>query len=280
MKKFFSFLTAAAMLFAASCSSSDDLDDEDGDGTETETVDTLKVQPANEIWYTSSDSSIVTPYKTDVFGANIVSNTYENGKGVIKFNSSVTSIGDYAFEGCSSLTSITIPNNVTNIGANPFYGCEDLSSIYGKFAIADNKALVVNAKLIAFAIGCGDTLYTIPEGITSIGEVAFAGCSSLTSVTIPNSVTNIGEAAFVSCSSLTSVTIPNSMTSIDDAAFDYCSSLEYIYCSAIFVPVLGRSPFNRHFVKVIYVPMESVETYKNADGWKDYANKIEGYNFN
>ena len=257
MKKFFSFLTAAAMLFVASCSSSDDLDDEDGDGTETETVDTLKVQPANEIWYTSSDSSIVTPYKTDVFGANIVSNTYENGKGVIKFNSSVTSIGDYAFEGCSSLSSITIPNNVTNIGANPFYCCEDLSSIYGKFAIADNKALVVNAKLIAFAIGCGDTLYTIPEGITSIGEVAFAGCSSLTSVTIPNS-----------------------MTSIDDAAFDYCSSLEYIYCSAIFVPVLGRSPFNRHFVKVIYVPMESVEKYKNADGWKDYANKIEGYNFN
>ena len=107
----------------------------------------------------------------------------------------VTSIGDYAFRDCSSLSSVTIPNSVTSIGDKAFYGCSSLTSI------------------------------TIPEGVTSIGGSAFYGCSSLTSVTIPNSVTSIGDYAFDGCSSLTAVTIPNSVTSIGDHAFDDCSSL-------------------------------------------------------
>ena len=84
--------------------------------------------PNNEIWYTSSNEDVVTPYKTDVFGANIVSNTYENGKGIIKFDNSVTYIGNTAFIG-SSLTSITIGESVTSIGGYAFAGCETLTSI-------------------------------------------------------------------------------------------------------------------------------------------------------
>lgn len=79
--------------------------------------------PNNEIWYTSSDGKVVTPNKSDVFGASIISNTYSNGKGVIKFDNSVTSIGGFAFYYCSGLTSITIPNSVTSIGYSAFYGC-------------------------------------------------------------------------------------------------------------------------------------------------------------
>ncbi len=126
--------------------------------------------PNNQIWYTSSNGEIVTPYATDVFGANIVSNTYENGKGVITFDDDASSIGDAAFAYCSSLTSVTIPDSISSIGEYAFYGCTSLTSI------------------------------TIPDRVTSIGSSAFRDCSSLTSVTIPNSVTSIGDYAFYGCS--------------------------------------------------------------------------------
>ena len=107
---------------------------------------------------------------------------------------SVTSIGDGTFYGCSSLTSVTIPDGVTSIGDSVFSGCSSLTSV------------------------------TIPDGVTSIGGSVFSGCSSLTSVTIPDTVTSIGDGAFIGCSSLTSVTIPDNVTSIGDYAFLGCSS--------------------------------------------------------
>ena len=89
----------------------------------TEISDPSTEIPNNQIWYISSDGKVVTPYSSRVFGANIVSNTYENGKGVIKFDGAVTEIGAYAFEYRSSLTSITIPNSVTSIGDVAFAYC-------------------------------------------------------------------------------------------------------------------------------------------------------------
>ena len=104
----------------------------------------------------------------------------------------VTSIGDYAFRYCSSLTSVTIPNSVTSIGDYAFHGCYDLTSV------------------------------SIGNNVTSIGDYAFASCSGLSSVTIPNSVKSLGNSAFDGCYGLTSVTIPNSVTSIGNSAFAYC----------------------------------------------------------
>ena len=131
---------------------------------------------------------------------------------------SVTSIGNWAFSGCSGLTSITIPNSVTSIGYAAFGSCVGLTSI----TIPNS---VTNIGDHAFS-GCSGLIsVTIPNSVTSIGDSAFQSCSKLTSVTIGNSVTNIGERAFAYCSSLTSITIPNSVTSIDDWAFSDCSGL-------------------------------------------------------
>ena len=168
---------------------------------------------------------------------------------------SVTSIGKYAFNGCSRLTSVTIGNSVTTIGDYAFYDCTSLKSVY----ISDLSAwckiyfetsysnplyqahnLYLNGELLTeltipddiaeiknytFYDCYGLTSVTIPESVTTIGGYAFNGCSGLTSVTIPNSVTTIGDYAFYDCSGLTSVTIPNSVTSIGDCAFSGCSGL-------------------------------------------------------
>ena len=106
-----------------------------------------------------------------------------------------TSIGNDAFWGCKSLTSIEIPNSVTSIGREVFYRCTGLTSV------------------------------TIPNSVTSIGKGAFYGCTGLTSIEIPNSVTSIGDYAFLGCSSLTSIEIPNSVTSIGSSAFADCTGL-------------------------------------------------------
>ena len=95
-------------------------------------INAIQTIPTNEIWYTSTDGNVVTPYATDVFGANIVSNTYSGGKGVIKFDGDVTTIGDSAFENCDSLISVIIPDSVTTIGEKAFAYCPNLTSIYCK----------------------------------------------------------------------------------------------------------------------------------------------------
>ena len=271
------------------------------------------------IYYTSKNSSVVTPNNSSVFGANIISNTYNNGVGVIVFDGEVTTIGDYAFYDYDSLTSITIPDSVTTIGDYAFWGCSSLTSItignsvttIGDYAfvscdsltsisIPDSVTTIGNG---AFGYCSSLTSITIPDSVTTIGDLAFSGCSSLTSITIPDSVTTIGDWAFGYCSSLTSITIPDSVTTIGDYAFyscdnltsvtisdsvttigdyafSYCSSLTSVYCKATTPPVGGSDMFNHNASgRKIYVPMESVNAYKSASYWSSYASYIVGYNF-
>ena len=138
----------------------------------------------------------------------------------------VVGIGDAAFLGCTSLTSITIPNSVTNIGISAFYGCSSLLSI----SIPNN---VTNIDNNAFR-GCTSlTSVTIPNSVMSIGDYAFYGCTGLTSITIPNRVTYIGEYTFKGCTSLTSVTIGESVSEIGKSAFESCTSLTSVVWNAI-----------------------------------------------
>ncbi len=134
---------------------------------------------------------------------------------------SVTSIGDYAFSHCSGLTSVVIPDSVTSIGDYVFSHCSGLTSV----VIPDSVTSIGNG---AFLSCYSLTSVVIPDSVTSIVYYAFSHCSSLTSVVIPDSVTSIGYYAFSHCSSLTSVVIPDSVTSIGDSAFYYCSSLTSI----------------------------------------------------
>ena len=147
---------------------------------------------------------------------------------------SVTSIGEQAFSECTSLTSVTIPDSVTSIGDGAFASCTSLTGIWvaegNNDYSSDASGVLFNKDKITL-VQCPGTFreYTIPDSVTSIGEQAFMGCSSLTSVTIPDSVTSIHWGAFYDCTSLTSVTIPDSVTSIGAWAFRDCTSLTDVY---------------------------------------------------
>ena len=133
-------------------------------------------------------------------------------------------IGSYAFSGCSSLTSIVIPDSVTSINVGTFSGCSSLASI----VIPDSVTSIGEE---AFSECSGLTSIVIPDSVTSIGERAFSGCSSLTSIVIPDSVTSINVGTFSRCSSLASIVIPDSVTSINQGAFSNCSGLTSIVIS-------------------------------------------------
>ena len=180
------------------------------------------------------------------YGANPLVNAhhlYINGEEITELviPNSVTTIGTFAFRGCSSLTSATIPNNVTEIGDGIFSDCTALASVslpenltkisVGMFYGCKNLAsIIIPEGVISIGrnafYGCSSlTSLTIPEGVTSIEDLTFFGCSSLTSLTIPEGVTSIGSSAFRDCSSLTFLTIPEGVTIISGAAFKGCSSL-------------------------------------------------------
>ena len=206
---------------------------------------------------------------------------------------SVTSIGMFAFIGCSSLTSATIGNSVTYIEQNAFLGCSSLTSInipdsvtsIGGGAFSECISLPVENGLRyadTYLIGVDDnslSTYSIKEGTKWIGDGAFAGCTSLTSITIPDSVTSIEGVAFSNCSSLTSITIGNSVTSIGRSAFSGCSSLNEITCLATTAPsITNRSTFTgvKSYGKLWYPSGSDYSSWlKNGDFFRWTGKEIQ-----
>ena len=146
---------------------------------------------------------------------------------------SVTSIGNSAFNGCSELTSVTIPNSVTSIGNSAFQVCSGLESVnisdLSAWCKIDFSNVYSNPLIYAqnlYLDGELITDLTIPDDIIEIKQYTFSGCSSLASVTVPNSVISIGDSAFSGCSGLTSVTIPNNVTTVGRQAFYDCRELK------------------------------------------------------
>src|SRR5574344_1433625 len=172
--------------------------------------------------------------------------------------SGVTSIGDRAFQSCSTLTSVSIPGSVTSIGSSAFYGCSGLTSVSipGSVTSIGNQAFLGCSGLTTITVDANNATYrstggdgnecnailskdgktlitgcqttTIPSGVTDIGNYAFQSCTTLTSVSIPGGVTSIGNYAFHGCSGLTSVSIPSSVTSFGENAFAWCSALRSV----------------------------------------------------
>lgn len=146
----------------------------------------------------------------------------------------VISIGNFAFGSCTGLKSITIPSSVTSIENNIFQDCTGLTNITvdssnPSFCSESGVLFNKDKTTLIYCPRRKTGSYTIPDGVTAIGDYAFYYCSGLTSVTIPSSVTSIGESAFQHCTGLTSITIPNSVTSIVNLAFWDCDSLTIVY---------------------------------------------------
>ena len=182
--------------------------------------------PNNEIWYTTTDSKIAKlmigrePMVENGSDFEIISHTYENGKGVIRANKAIKVYGceEYDTNGfiiAGGIKSVTLPKDLTTIKGYAFSACSNLTSI------------------------------NIPDSVTTIGDKAFSDCSSLISVTIPDSVTTIGYEAFSGCSNLTSITIPDSVTTIGNYAFSVCVNLPVIdnirYAGTYLVEAVDKS---------------------------------------
>lgn len=189
---------------------------------------------------------ITVPNGVTSIGPNVVSGC--NALASISIPSSVTDIGTYAFYYCYSLTSITIPNGLTNIGASAFAYCSGLASI------------------------------SMPNSVTSIGGSAFNGCESLVKVTIPNGVTSLASGVLSYCYSLASVTIPAGVTSIEGNAFSSCYGVAEYHILPTTPPTLANTNAFRYIQSecVMYVPSESLEAYKTASNWSNYASYMQG----
>ena len=169
---------------------------------------------------------------------------------------SVTSIGDYAFSRCSSLSNIVIPDSVTDIGKCAFYFCSSLSNI----VIPDSVTSIGND---AFLRCSSLSNIVISDSVTSIGNGAFLGCSSLSNIVIPDSVTSIGNDAFSDCSSLSSIVIPDSVTDIGNDAFSHCSSLSNIVVPNSVISIGDRAFWDCSFLSNIVIP-DSVTNIGNG----------------
>ena len=184
------------------------------------------------------------------YGANPLVNAhhlYINGEEITELviPNSVTTIGTFAFRGCSSLTSATIPNNVTEIGDGIFSDCTALASV------------------------------SLPENLTKISVGMFYGCKNLASIIIPEGVISIGRNAFYGCSSLTSLTIPEGVTSIGSSAFNGCSSLTSVYVKMETPPAIKSTVFSNRANATLYVPYGCSEAYEATAYWNEFKKIVE-----
>lgn len=179
-------------------------------------------------------TSVTIPNSVTSIGESAFS--YCTGLTSVDMDNNVTSIGNSAFSACWSLISITIPNSVTSIGERVFWNCIRLTSIVVEsgnmnYDSRENCNAVIETASKKLICGCKTTI--IPNNVTSIGDYAFDGCTSLTSITIPNSVTSIGDYAFEDCTGITSIIIPDSVSKMGTLVFSKCKNLTSVMWNAI-----------------------------------------------
>lgn len=254
--------------------------------------------PANRIYYYTADGSLVTPY-----GMHPVSNTYEDGVGVMVFASdvytiashafdaseayspssvnlkrillppSVRSFGTYAFQNCTSLESFTLPRQegFATLPASTFTGCTSLRELY----VPDNVTKINNN---TFQNCTSLVKVRLPDAITHIPQNYFNGCESLKEVNIPSALTTLGVKAFMG-TALETVTLPAGLESIPSQTFQNCRNLKEIHLQRgesdeITSLAHANALAGCSSLTGIYVPASSLERYKTASGWSNYASII------
>ena len=187
--------------------------------------------------------------------------------------SGISSLLDYAFQGCSSLAEIALPAGVTSIGSGAFNGCKLLARVLN---LENTKVKKIGNGVFNGCAALAEV--SLPASLTSIGQYAFLGCKSLTrAVNFENTqLTSISSELFRGCSSLTEITLPAGVTSIGSNVFYGCSSLQYIRIEATTPPTLASTNAIPSTIGAIYVPDESVAAYQAATNWSSFASKIKG----
>lgn len=243
-----------------------------------------------EVTYDSSNSGN-NPTYINLTNVNIPQTVSYSGK-----QYAVTSIGDWTFSDCTSLTYINIPKSVTQIGTGAFSDCTSLisinipngivsigngafegSKIYNTTSNWENGVLYVDNCLIQAETDISGH-YVIKNSTRLIADYAFKYCTELTSITIPNSVTSIGDCAFAFCNSLRSVTLP-SIKQLGHSAFFTCglgkeciNQLDTVICYATIPPIVYNSSVFSNYDATLYVPCKSISSYQSHEVWKQFSN--------
>lgn len=204
-----------------------------------------------------------------------------SGLEAITLPESLEGIGQSVFSG-TQLKEITIPANVEGLGSSAFEGSDAGTMPLEKVIFNGSKIMQIEPYTFKNCVNLKEI--TLPESLTIIDYSAFFGCSSLTKVVIPDNVFEIGKTAFLGCTSLTEATIGRSVRSIGEKCFDGCKELATVICKGETPARLGVGAFMKDeersgtkYIESIKVPTTAVPTYKNAEGWKDFSDRISGY---
>jgi len=256
-------------------------------------VQTLNVTAGNPIYYSESNAIIERSTKTLVLGCQntIIPNDVVNiadlsmnncNISIITLPKGLKSIGESAFAYNEVLTELVIPASVTLLGEGFASDCNELQ----RLVVEDGNPVyysvgnsVIERESMTLVQGCNVSI--IPNGVKIIAPDAFLDCKSIKDVILPEGLVTIGHHAFYDCDNLTSVFIPSTINKIDYWAFSWCENLTTVTCMATTPPDIGEDTWRGRdifgyddMLSTIYVPATSVDAYKAAEGWSQYADKI------
>lgn len=195
----------------------------------------------------------------------------------ITMTSDIENIENFSFNGCTNLATITLPKNLKNLGNQSFGGCSKLEEF--KIA-ASNKhfnaveGVLLNKKgdvIVKYPAGKSNKAYVFPSTVKAIGDYAFFMCDQLRNLELPEGIVAVGEYAFGSCSNIQAITLPSTIKEVKNGAFNKCDMLMTLNVLATEPPVFTPDEHLANHISV-YVPLQSVDAYRNAEGWKNVQN--------